>query len=91
MSIPLKKEVDLAYSKEELAVNDALVTALAVPAESLRARGAAMPVPRFGVAKTEPSIDVILDTGRDAGPDRRMDYSGSYGSFSSSMRPSLGT
>ena len=89
MSIPLKKEVDFAYSKEEAMVNDALVSALAVPAESLRVRGAAMPIPRFGVMKSEPSIDVVLNTGRHPGPDNRMDYSGAYGSFTGTARPGL--
>ena len=89
MSIRLKREVDLAYSKEEASVNDALVSALAVPAESLRAKGAAHPSPRFGAMKTELSVGEVLNTGRHPGPDNRMDYSGAYGSFSGTARPGL--
>lgn len=85
----LKTEVDLAYSKEEAMVNDALVSALAVPAELLRVSGAAPISPRYGVMKTEPVVEEILATGRHPGPDRRMDYSGAYGSFTGSSRPSL--
>lgn len=85
----LKTEVDLAYSKEEAMVNDALVSALAVPAELLRARGAAPIAPRYGAMKSEPVIEEILATGRHPGPDRRMDYSGAYGSYSGTARPGL--
>lgn len=85
----LKNEVDIAFSKEEAMVNDALVSALAVPSELLRVRGAAMPMPRFGAVKTEPVVEEVLATGRHPGPDRRMDYSGSYGSYSGTSRPGL--
>ncbi|MFN2347169.1 MAG: hypothetical protein ABR616_15830 [Dermatophilaceae bacterium] len=86
----VKSEVDIAYSREEAITNDALMSALAVPSESLRARGAAMPAPRFGAMKIEPRIQEVLDTGRHPGPNRRMDYSGATGSFSSGSRPSIG-
>lgn len=85
----MKREVDFSYSKEEAMVNDALVSALAVPAESLRVTGAAMPMPRFGAMKREASIDEVLNTGRHPGPDNRMDYSGAYGSFTGTARPGL--
>ena len=86
----IKNETQLSYSKEEQAVNDALMTAMMVPRESLQAHGAAQPVPRFGYEKRELGIYDVLGTGRSGGPDRRMDYSGSYGSYSGTQRPGLG-
>lgn len=86
----IKREVDLAYSKEEARVNDALMSAMAVPSELLRARGVAGYTPREGYVKQEPGIYEVLGTGRFPGPDSRMDYSGSYGSYSGTSRPGLG-
>jgi hypothetical protein len=86
----VKREVDFAFSKEEARVNDALEAALAVPAEFLRARDAAGYTPRFGFMMTQPGIIEALGTARHAGPDARMDYSGSYGSYSGTSRPGLG-
>lgn len=86
----VKREVDLAYSKEEARVNDALMSAMLVPAELLRARAVAPIAPRYGFMKHEVGIGEVLDTGRVPGPDSRMDYSGSYGSYSGTQRPGLG-
>lgn len=85
----LKREVDFAYSKEEAMVNDALVSALAMPAELLRARGMAGPAPRFGFVRQEPRLEDVLASNRYPGPDRRMDYSGAHGSYTGTARPGL--
>jgi hypothetical protein len=86
----VKREVDLAYSKEEAAVNDALLAHMNIPEEMLRSKGVAQYMPRHGFAKSEPGLYEVLGTGRTPGPDSRMDYSGSYGSFSGTSRPGLG-
>lgn len=86
----VKREVDLAFSKEEARVNDALLSAMAVPRELLQARTTAGYAPRLGFMKHEPGIAEVLDTGRVPGPDSRMDYSGSYGSYSGTSRPGIG-
>lgn len=85
----IKREVDLAYSKEEERVNDALMSAMNVPGELFRSTIAGY-TPRRGFMKREPGIAEVLGTGRFPGPDARMDYSGSYGSYSGTSRPGLG-
>lgn len=85
----IKREVDLAFSKEEARVNDALMSAMAVPRELFQTSVAGY-TPRQGFMKREPTISEVLDTGRVPGPDARMDYSGSYGSYSGTSRPGLG-
>lgn len=84
-----KREVDLAYSKEEALVNDALAKALGNPRD-LYQRHFAPLAPRHGFIKREPDVTSVLGTGRHPGPDSRMDYSGSYGSYSGTSRPGLG-
>lgn len=86
----MKREVDLSYSKEEAAVNEMLFRTMHAPRELFQVHGFAEYVPRHGFMKREPSVADVLDTGRDPGPDRRMDYSGSYGSYSGTSRPGLG-
>lgn len=86
----VKREVDLAFSKEEEAVNDALMKAMAVPREAFYSL-TAQPTPRYGFVKHEMGIRDVLDTARKPGGDRRMDYSGSYGSYSGTSRPGIGS
>lgn len=88
----IKNETALSYSREESIVNNALLAALE-PAAVIRA-GAhnqrELFPPRWGYERREPGIHEVLNTGRFAGPDKRMDYSGSLGSYSGTDRPSIG-
>lgn len=88
--IQQKREVDLAYSKEEARVNDALWAALAAPRALYQQAPALGPAPRYGIARHVPDASSVLSTGRHPGPDNRMDYSGSYGAYSGTSRPGLG-
>jgi hypothetical protein len=73
-------------------VDDAIFRAMDVPRELFRVHGVAEFVPREGFMKKSPGIlDVMTRTRRDGPPNRRMDYSGSPGSYSSSQGPGLGT
>lgn len=93
MSFPppqgIKREVDLAYSKEEAMVNDALMKAMSVPRDMYQ-RHFAPHAPRHGFVKQEPTIHGVLGSTRVPGPADRMDYSGSYGSYTGTERPGLG-
>lgn len=83
----LKSEVDIAYSRAEALMNDALVTALQVPADLFRVHGVAEFVPRRGFMKREPGILDVMDTTRSPGPARRMDYSGTPAGWGDAARP----
>lgn len=76
----------------ERQMNETLARAV-IPAEMVRQIRPPLPIeafpPRFGYERGQPTIYNVLDTGRWAGPDRRLDYSGSYGTYSATTRPSI--
>lgn len=88
----LKDEVSPSFTKEESIVNNTLLRSL-VPSEMLRQTRPPIPLdpfpPRFGYRKMEPTIYEVIDVPRNR-VDARDDYSGAYGRFQGSSRPSLG-
>lgn len=89
----VKYETALSFSKEEAIVNNALLSALEAP-ELLRLRRSTLVPelfpPRLGYDRRERGILEVLGTGRFTGPDRRLDYSGAYGTYTGTSRPSIG-
>lgn len=78
--------------RAEQQMNETLLKAV-MPAEmvrQIRPPMAADPFPpRFGYERGQPTIYDVIDTGRDIVGDRRLDYSGSYGTYSATTRPSI--
>lgn len=84
-----KTEVDPVYSKEEMALNGALESAISMAA--LPVEQAVLFPPRFGLRRGEAiSVSDVLAMDRYAGPDRRFDYSGGEGRYSGTARPGIG-
>lgn len=76
----------------EQQMNETLLKAV-IPAEMVRQIRPPMAVdpfpPRYGYERGQPTIRDVLDTGRNTVGDRRLDYSGSYGTYSATTRPSI--
>lgn len=83
-----KTEVDPSYSKTEMALNQALASAMMM-AGPLPSDRVLFP-PRFGYVRSEPTLLDVLGTDRNMMTDRRLDYSGVQTRYSAGTRPALG-
>lgn len=86
-----KSEVDWNYSKEEGRLNNALEAAMAMSRPMAVPPQVLFP-PRYGLEHMDaPTIEAVLSTDRQAGRDRRLDYSGVDTRYSATTRPSIGS
>ncbi len=78
------------YAEQQM--NETLARAV-MPAELVRQirppMAAELFPPKYGYERGQPTIYDVLDTGRDTVGDRRLDYSGSLGTYSATTRPSI--
>lgn len=85
----LKSETSTPFTKEESIVNGSLMAALTASAPP--PRPLELFPPRFGYGPRRAlAITDVIDLSRQTLADRRMDYSGSYGSYTGTERPGLG-
>ena len=78
--------------RAEQQMNETLLKAT-MPAEMARQirppMAAELFPPRYGYERREPGITEVLHTDRNTIGDRRLDYSGSFGTYSATTRPSI--
>lgn len=89
MPFYLKPEVGPTFTKEESILNESLLAALNAAAPPRRTLELFPPRYGYGPRRALAITDVI-DLSRQTVADRRMDYSGSYGSYTGTERPGLG-